>query len=259
MATHALGRVLFALGLMGLGAQNLVVVDLLAGLQPFAADSAARAPLSALLGVTLFVSGAALLANVRVRLVAMFLVKLFGLWLLGLFVPALIANPLSVGAWVGAGEVLSFAGIAWVLGAGAPADSLVTARCNARLERHATIGRAAFAVALPLFGSVHFLYTDFLAGMIPAWIPGAAAWVYVTGAARIAAGVGLFVPALVRASAATIGLMYGAWLFILHVPRIADSPADRGEWTLAFIALALCGGAWLIAVTNAPSRRDEPR
>ena len=251
MTTMSFGRALFALGLLGLGVQNLILADLVPELQPFATNSAARAPLAALLGSALFAAGVALLANFRVRFVAALLAALFALWLFGFFVPALIARPLSVGTWVGAGEILSFAGTSAVLAAAAPHESHLTARWNACLQRHAAPGRIGFALALPLFGAVHFLYTDFLAGMIPAWIAGAVAWVQVTGAARIAAGIALFVPALARAAATLIGLMYGAWLLLLHLPRLAAQPENRAEWTLACIALALCGGAWLIAVMSA--------
>ncbi len=250
MTTTSFGRVLFALGLLGLGAQNLILADLVPELQPFATDSAARAPLAALLGSVLFAAAVALLANFRVRLVAALLAALFALWLLGFFVPALIARP-GIPTWVGAGELLSFAGTSAVLAAAAPHEPHLTVRSNARLQRQAALGRICFALALPLFGTVHFLYTDFLAGMIPAWIAGAVAWVQITGAARIAAGIALFVPALARAAATLIGLMYGAWLLLLHLPRLAAQPANRAEWTLACIALALCGGAWLIAVTSA--------
>jgi hypothetical protein len=41
--------------------------------------------------------------------------------------------------------------------------------------------------------------------------------------------------------------MYGSWVLMLHLPRVLAQPAMRAEWTSLFVALALCGGAWLVA------------
>ena len=41
--------------------------------------------------------------------------------------------------------------------------------------------------------------------------------------------------------------MFFLWVFVVHLPRVAASPHDGKEWTSALVALAMCGGAWLMS------------
>jgi len=41
--------------------------------------------------------------------------------------------------------------------------------------------------------------------------------------------------------------MFGSWVLILHIPRALAHGRDPNEWTSMLIALAMCGGALLVA------------
>jgi hypothetical protein len=43
--------------------------------------------------------------------------------------------------------------------------------------------------------------------------------------------------------------MFLLWVFLLHLPRVAAAPHNGNEWTSLFVALAMSGGALLIAET----------
>jgi hypothetical protein len=50
--------------------------------------------------------------------------------------------------------------------------------------------------------------------------------------------------------AATLsGLMFFLWVISLHLPRVAAAVHNGDEWTSAFVALAMCGGSWVLAGT----------
>ena len=54
--------------------------------------------------------------------------------------------------------------------------------------------------------------------------------------------------------------MYGAWLPIVHAPRLLASPDSAFEWTFALTALALAGVALAVATpTVARSLREDQR
>jgi hypothetical protein len=108
-------------------------------------------------------------------------------------------------------------------------------------------GRLCFGISLPVFAATHFIYADFVATLIPAWIPGRLFLAYFTGAAHLFAGLAIVSNIKARLAAMLAGAMYGSWALILHVPRVTADIGNQGEITSLFVAVALCGSAWLIA------------
>jgi len=41
--------------------------------------------------------------------------------------------------------------------------------------------------------------------------------------------------------------MFFLFVLLLHIPRIVLHSRDGNEWTSGFVALAMCGGAWILA------------
>jgi uncharacterized membrane protein YphA (DoxX/SURF4 family) len=72
-------------------------------------------------------------------------------------------------------------------------------------------------------------------------------WAYFTGCAHIAAGLAILSGVQARLAATLLGIMFGSWVLIVHIPRVLASPHVQSEWTSLCIAIALCGGAWLMA------------
>jgi len=111
-------------------------------------------------------------------------------------------------------------------------------------------GRFLFAISLVVFGAQHFLYAKFVATLVPSWIPGHLFWAYFVGVAFVAAALSIAIGKNARLAATLLGLMFILWVLTLHLPRVAAHPHDGNEWTSAFVALAMCGGAWLVAGTS---------
>ena len=77
-------------------------------------------------------------------------------------------------------------------------------------------------------------------------------WAYLTGAAFIAAGIGIATKWLDQLATALLGTMFLLWFLLLHSPRVviavrSHDPNAPDEWSSALIALALCGGSWICA------------
>jgi len=118
------------------------------------------------------------------------------------------------------------------------------------------------AAFLVLTGILHFIYVEFVAGLVPAWIPAHLFWTYFTGSALIAGGIGITLPWTTRLAASLSGLMIFLWVVLLHIPRAVAAPHDSNETTAVFEALAMSGGA-ILAAASATGRekaaRGEPK
>ena len=119
------------------------------------------------------------------------------------------------------------------------------------MDKITTLGRLFIAIALVVFGVQHFMYAGFVAGLVPAWMPGRLFWAYFVGAAFFAAAAGILYQRSARPAATLLGVMFFLFVVLLHIPRIAAHPSDGNEWTSGFVALAMCGGAWVLA-RNSP-------
>ena len=116
---------------------------------------------------------------------------------------------------------------------------------------------APYLIAIPMaiFGAQHFIYLQFVANFIPAWIPWRTFWACFTGVALMAAAVGIVFRIWDRWAATLLGTMIFLWVLLLHTSRIAARPDDFGEWRGIFQALAMSGCAFALAQSVA--RRQQ--
>src|SRR5262245_22469881 len=171
------------------------------------------------------------------------------LWVLVLHLPRIFREPV---AWLGTFETFAIFGGTWLLAATLPAQSNPRP-WDAIVDRGQTFGRMCFGVSLPVFGISHFVYHDFVATWVPAWLGFPQFWAYFTGVAHIAAGVAIVTGVLPRLAATLAAIMYGSWVLIVHIPRVAAATHDAFEWNGIFVASALCASALLVAGTT-PAR-----
>src|SRR5467141_718340 len=118
-------------------------------------------------------------------------------------------------------------------------------------DKRQAIGRILVTLSLVVFGVQHFIYGGFVATLVPAFMPGRLFWAYFVGVAFFAAAAGILYHLLARPAATMLGVMFFLFVVLLHIPRIAAHSSDGNEWTSGFVALAMCGGAWILA-RNSP-------
>ncbi len=118
--------------------------------------------------------------------------------------------------------------------------------------------RIVFAVTMITFGAQHFMYTGFLAGLVPAWIPYHINWVYLTGGAMIAAGLAMISGILARPATIALAVMFFAWLAVLHIPLIVADPKNADLWSSAFVVLGMCGASLIMSTSpRLPALRHD--
>jgi len=125
------------------------------------------------------------------------------------------------------------------------------------MEKTETLGRIFVAVSLVVFGVQHFIYGGFVATLVPAFMPGRLFWAYFVGVAFIAAAAGILYRIMARPAATMLGVMFFLFVVLLHIPRIVGLSHDGNEWTSGFVALAMCGGAWILANAAPLGEREK--
>ncbi|MGB2641948.1 MAG: hypothetical protein WBG02_04025 [Candidatus Acidiferrum sp.] len=104
-------------------------------------------------------------------------------------------------------------------------------------------GRVFFAVPLGVFAAEHFTITKIIATGVPAWIPGHIFWVYLVGAALVAAAISIILEEQSRLAAILLGIMIASFVLLLHIPKVVAQPHDRIAWAVALRDLSFSGGA----------------
>ena len=158
-------------------------------------------------------------------------------------------NGFNIALWTDPLKELTFSGGAFIITSSYVSSGDSKSFYTRNRKAFFITGIIFFALLLIVFGIDHFLYTDFVATLVPVWIPGHVFWTYFAGIALIGSGVGILIPQTRKVVAILLGIMLFIWFLILHIPRAAVAPAtDNGnELTSVFEALAFSGIAFVIA------------
>jgi uncharacterized membrane protein len=159
--------------------------------------------------------------------------------------PNLVMQVKAPNNWTALFEVLSIFGGALIV-----QGSTLTVTNAKRSKSLIIAGNYLFAVSLFVFGVQHYMYAQFIAGLISSWIPAKLFWSYFVMAVFFAVGTSIIIKKFVMLSVALIGLMFILWVLILHLPRVIANNSSEAEWTSMFVALAMSGVAFLIAGTG---------
>jgi len=229
VATIVAGLLLIYLGIL-----NFVWRDSLLSWQPTPDGAAWKVPFAYLSGLTLITSGIGILVPQWRTKGAMLGAGWIGLWALLLHLPHVVTDH-NVAALLGVGE------------ASANALGLATLTGCFDTNRRAMLLRLAFGLCLVIFGASHFVYADFTAQMVPAWLPDRLGLAYLTGAIHALTGACLLAGIRVRLAATIEALMMSSFVLLVHIPGVAHAPQDRMQLTMLGMAALLTTAAWLIA------------
>lgn len=121
------------------------------------------------------------------------------------------------------------------------------------MELRIKAGRAFFAIALIIYGVQQFVFGDFRPVFVPAWqeqLPGLSIWAYAFGLLMIITAILILTERHARTVSAMFGMLLLMFFFFIHIPfELISDPNSKhlAMWTNAFKALAIAGGAFVVA------------
>ncbi len=230
------GRYYFAFAFIAFGIIQFNVQDFMSGFLPVPKILPARIFFLYLTSTLFLTLGIAMCVKTilgRASLLAGFLLLILFIYphLVSLLMD--LHNPAP---WTSTAEDLALSGGAFII-AGDPAESMKS-RENSKFT---VAGKILFAGSVLVFSVQHFMYADFIATLIPAWIPFKIFWAYFVGIAFAASCVSIFSDIITRIACTLMGFMYLFWVIFLHLPRVAADTHKEAEKTSLFIAFAFCG------------------
>ena len=246
------GRAFYGAGIAGIGIQQFIYSDFRPVILPFWPSSIPGLSTSAwVVGGVLILSGIMIAFSKKARMVSFVLGVFFFLLFLCFHVyDQVFLSPHSfhLGLWTNPLKELALSGGSFVMAASFPEEKSLLGN-----KLLLILGRIFFSIMLIAFGIDHFLYTEFVATLVPGWIPGPVFWTYFGAVALIGSGVCLFLNFKTNLVGILLGIMLLLWFVILHIPRaIADPYIEKGnEITSVFQALAFSGIAFLLSVLSA--------
>lgn len=242
------GRAFYGIGIAGIGIQHFIYSDFRPMILPFWPSAIPGPATWALVfGGILILSGAVIAFSKKARMVSIVLGVLFFLLFFCFHVyNQVFLSPYSFhfGSWTNPLKELAFSGGAFIMAASFPEEKSILSN-----KLLLILGRIFFAIMLIVFGIDHFLYVEFVAKLVPGWIPRSVFWTYFGAVALIGSGVCIMLNIKIKLVGFLLGLMLFLWFIILHIPRaIAYPDMEKGnELTSVFQALAFSGIAFLLS------------
>ena len=118
---------------------------------------------------------------------------------------------------------------------------------NATISR---IGTVFYALVIGFFGLNHFLNGTGMQKMVPSFLPGGVAWVYITGACLILAAIAFLVNKQVKLAGLLLALFLLLIVLTVHLPAVLNAPdIDSRRFPMVNMTkdLGLAAAALLVA------------
>lgn len=245
----AFGALLFATGVWGLARGSFVAIWA-PGIQPAALRPAmviACSLVSAIAGIGLLWEHSAY----RSSRVLLALLLLWLVWCKGVL---LIRAPAEPASWESLGETAAVLAAAWALARSC--DGLGLDRSNSSLT-HWSGPRVLYGLVLIAFGVAHFAYPTLTASLVPMWLPSHLLWVYLTGAAYLAAGIALLSDRVARLAAALSSIQMALFGALVWLPKVAAGALDADTLNEAAISFMLAASGWVISTAIKRVNSDQ--
>src|SRR4051812_8726141 len=198
------GRLFYGLGIIAYGLQQLIIKDFRPEiLPPFPAWAHRYVVFPFITGVALIFAGIVItdlftIKAVNAKKVCLYVGFYFLLLLILCHIPyTLIISPNKLshlGVWAQALKELAFCGGAFVMAGTFSGNDVADHKkstLESSLEKLIPLGSIFFSTTMILYGCSHFVYTSYIAPMVPGWFGMPVFWTYFGGAALIGSGIAI--------------------------------------------------------------------
>jgi len=252
-----IGQLFIAVALLVFGIQHFVYLNFVTrAFPPLPLWIPAIPVWACVCGALLGITGLAIIFRYKARVFSLVLAAAIFIMFAIFLLPSLLTHIQNGFIWTNSGKAFVLIGanllIAGSFATGTPAQNSFPRF----LERLIPFGKYLLSGFFILAAVMHFLYAEFVATLIPAWIPAHLFWTYFAAVALIAGAIGMLIPKTARLAAGLSALMVFLWIILLHIPR-AWTIHDANETTALFEALTMCGMALLIMVDAAHQKANS--
>jgi uncharacterized membrane protein YphA (DoxX/SURF4 family) len=264
-----IGRLFYGIGIVALGVHQLIIKKFRSEiLSPFPAWAHSNSIFPMLTGLTLITFGIIISGVFKIKFIDTKKVGLYlGFGFLAVIIASHIPNIIMLSAdktpdfqvWINVLEALTYSGGAFVMAGSFTDHSAVGGEKNFTLllEKLIPSGRVFYSILMIVFGLSHFAFANFIATMVPKWLPAPLFWTYFFGAALIISGISIIFKILIKPIALLLAFMLLLFFLFFHIPDAIANPSAGGgnEIVRAFVCLLFCGIALVIAFTTDPKKQ----
>jgi len=104
-----------------------------------------------------------------------------------------------------------------------------------------TVARILFALPFGIFGLLHFMGAEGMAGMVP--IPGGVIWIYITGIALIAAAIAIIAKKMGKLACLLLALLLLIFILAIDAPGLGNEATMQMSMMSLLKNIGLMGGA----------------
>jgi uncharacterized membrane protein len=248
------GKYLFALSIVAFGIIQFGVQDFMKGFLPMPESLPERSFILNLISTLFVAGGLAMCISKTMSRAALLISSLLFILFIYPHLAGLLSDIHNPNPWTGTAENLALAAGALIIAGDTSKTNPPSGSSN--LSR---TGKMLFALSLIVFAVQHFMYADFIATLVPAWIPFKLFWAYFIGVAFSLSFISLLTNIQIRLSSAMLGFMFLFWVIFLHLPRVAVATHIEPEKTSMFIALAMCGIFFTVAAEYGSETSKAPK
>ena len=251
-----IGQLFIAVALLVFGIQHFAYLNFVTrAFPPLPLWMPAIPVWACIFGATLCITGLAIVFRFKAHLLSLVLAAIIFIMFAVFLLPSLITHIQNGFVWTNSGKALVLVGANLLIAGSFSAETVTHNALLKFLEKFIPLGKFLLSGFFILAAILHFIYAEFVAMLIPAWIPAHLFWTYFAAVALIAGAIGMLIPRTAQLAAGLSALMVFLWVLLLHIPR-AWTIHDANETTALFEALAMCGMALLIMV-NAASQKTN--
>ena len=243
------GRIFYGIAIIGIGVLHFFFKGfrpLISATQPENPENVSN--IIYVFALYLITSGILILVGKKLKTTSILLACVLLVFLiLGHLPKRIIDHPELLGNWTNALKLGTLVGGAFLISRSNSEDT--SNNFISVLGKLAPFGKYFFSAMLIVFGIDHFIYQEFVSGLVPKWMPFPMFWTYLTGIALLGSGISILINFKTKTIFQLAAIMLFIWLLTIHIPLAIRFPHwNDGENIIgSFQCLAFTGIALMLA------------